>query len=434
MWAIALGRIFSERGIVWDWTEPGNRKAGSLLLQLSPFVTAGKLTVHLNASSYGPGENAGTVAVTVMRTGDSSGVATVNYATSDSAGNNDCNALNTGMANSRCDYETTAGTLRFAAGETSKTILIPIVDDVYAEGTESFTVTLSSPSGALLASPSVASVTINDNETTTGTNPINQAGFFVRLHYIDFFTREPDAGGLSFWTNQITSCGTDQACIDIRRINVSAAFFLSIEFQETGYLVERIYRVAYGNATGTSTFGGTHQLSVPVIRLNEFLPDTQQIGRGVVVGQAGWEQVLENNKQAFVAEFVQRARFSTVYTGTMSAGQYVDTLNSNAGYALSVTERNQLVSELTSGAWTRSQVLRAVAEDADLNTAEFNRAFVLMQFYGYLRRNPNDAPDKDYTGYDFWLGKLNQFNGNFVNAEMVKAFIVSGEYKQRFGP
>jgi hypothetical protein len=75
-----------------------------------------------------------------------------------------------------------------------------------------------------------------------------------------------------------------------------------------------------------------------------------------------------------------------------------------------------------------------VAEDADLNTAEFNRAFVLMQFYGYLRRNPNDAPDTDYTGYDFWLGKLNQFNGNFVNAEMVKAFIVSGEYKQRFGP
>jgi hypothetical protein len=109
-------------------------------------------------------------------------------------------------------------------------------------------------------------------------------------------------------------------------------------------------------------------------------------------------------------------------------------LNANAGNALSLAERDQLVNELAGGAKTRAQVLRAVAQDADLNAAEFNRAFVLMQFYGYLRRNPNDAPDADYTGYDFWLGKLNQFNGNFVNAEMVKAFIVSGEYKLRFGP
>jgi hypothetical protein len=118
----------------------------------------------------------------------------------------------------------------------------------------------------------------------------------------------------------------------------------------------------------------------------------------------------------------------------MTAAQFVDLLNANAGNVLSAAERDQLVMELTSMTKTRTQVLRAVAEDADLNAAEFNRAFVLMQFYGYLRRNPNDAPDADYTGYDFWLGKLNQFNGNFVNAEMVKAFIVSGEYKARFGP
>jgi hypothetical protein len=76
----------------------------------------------------------------------------------------------------------------------------------------------------------------------------------------------------------------------------------------------------------------------------------------------------------------------------------------------------------------------AVAEDSDLNSAESNRAFVLMQYLGYLRRNPNDPQDTDYTGYDFWLTKLNQFNGTFVNAEMVKAFIISGEYRQRFKP
>jgi hypothetical protein len=369
-----------------------------------------------------------------MRLSDSSGQASVDYATSDTAGASNCNVLNSGNASSRCDYETTVGTLRFAAGETSKTILIPVVDDVYAEGSESFSVTLTNASGALLGSPSVATVTIIDNDATTGTNPINQAGFFVRLQYIDFLNREPDASGLAFWTSEITSCGANAQCTEIKRINVSAAFYLSIEFRDTGYLVERIYRAAYGNGTGTSTLGGTHQFSVPVIRFEEFLPDTQDIGRGVVVGQTGWEQVLENNKQAFLNAFVQRARFIGAFPAGMTPAQYVDALNVNAGGALSTSERNQLISDLTNGAKTRGQVLRTVAEDADLNTAENNRAFVLMQFYGYLRRNPNDAPDADYTGYDFWLSKLNQFNGNFVSAEMVKAFIQSDEYRHRFGP
>jgi len=119
---------------------------------------------------------------------------------------------------------------------------------------------------------------------------------------------------------------------------------------------------------------------------------------------------------------------------TLLAAQFVDTLNQNADGALSPSERDQLVSELSSGAKNRAQVLRAVAEDADLARNEFNKAFVLMQYFGYLRRNPNDLPDLNFNGYDFWLGKLNQFNGNFVDAEMVKAFLISGEYKQRFGP
>jgi len=85
---------------------------------------------------------------------------------------------------------------------------------------------------------------------------------------------------------------------------------------------------------------------------------------------------------------------------------------------------------------TSARALGIVAENATLKQQETNRAFVLMQYFGYLRRNPNDAPEQNlnFDGYNFWLGKLNQFNGNFVDAEMVKAFIVSGEYRQRFGP
>jgi hypothetical protein len=253
-------------------------------------------------------------------------------------------------------------------------------------------------------------------------------------HYHDFLNRQPDAPGLAFWTNEITSCGTDAQCLEIKRINVSASFFLSIEFQQTGYLVERLYKTAYGDASGTSAFNGTHQLAVPIVRLNEFLLDTQQIGQGVIVGQGNWEQTLENNKQAFTAEFAQRARFITAFPLSMTAAQFVDGLNLNAGSPLSQSERDQLVMDLSTNARTRAQVLRAVAEDTNLSSAEFNRAFVLMQYFGYLRRNPNDPQDSDYTGYDFWLTKLNQFNGNFINAEMVKAFITSIEYRQRFGP
>jgi hypothetical protein len=364
--------------------------------------------------------------LTVLRSGDTSGAATIDYASAN------------GTASERSDYLAALGTLHFAPGETSKTIPVFIVDDRFGEGPETFTVNLSSPVGCTLGSQVTFTITINSNEAVNGTNPVKDAtfntDFFVRQHYLDFFTREPDAGGLAFWKDQIDSC-TTQECREIRRINVSAAFFKSIEFQETGYLVERLYKVAYGDAVGTSSLGGTHQLSVPVVRLNEFLADTQQIGRGVVIGNPGAELLLESNKQALIAEFVQRSRFTSLYPASMSAGAFVNELSVKAGPGVvSNAEFNQLVADLSSGAKTRAEVLRAIAEDSNLFAAESNRAFVLAQFFGYLRRTPNDSPDSDYTGYDFWLGKLNQFNGNFVNAEMVKAFIVSSEYQLRFGP
>src|SRR4029079_10770160 len=152
----------------------------------------------------------------------------------------------------------------------------------------------------------------------------------------------------------------------------------------------------------------------------------------VVVGQGNWQQQLDDNKNSFAAEFVQRPQFTTAFPASLTAAQFVDALNANAGNPLTQPVRDQLVSDLSSNAKTRAQVLRAVAENQNLINSEFNRAFVLMQFFGYLRRNPNDPQDSDYTGYDFWLTKLNQFNGNFIEAEMVKAFLSSTEYRQSF--
>jgi hypothetical protein len=362
------------------------------------------------------------VTITVSRIGDTSGAASVDYNTSDVT------------ATERKDYITALGRLVFAPGETSKSFVVLINEDSLVEGNETFNVNLSNPAGVTLGAPAVATVTIIDDGSEPAANPIDDPQTYVCQHYHDFLNRQPDPSGLAFWTNEITSCGTDAQCMEAKRINVSAAFYLSIEFQQTGYLVERLYKAAYGSASGASTFGGAHNLPAPVVRLNEFLSDTQKIGLGVVVGQGNWEQILENNKQAFTAEFVQRARFTTAFPASLTPGQFVDTLNNDAGSSLSEAERDQLVTDLTNGAKTRAQVLRAVAEDVDLFNAESNRAFVLMQYFGYLRRNPNDVPDTDYTGFDFWLTKLNQFNGNFINAEMVKAFITSNEYRQRFGP
>jgi len=264
-------------------------------------------------------------------------------------------------------------------------------------------------------------------------NQIDGSTFFVAQQYADFLNRSPDADGLTFWTNNINNCAPQPSCIEGKRVDTSAAYFLSVEFQQTGYWVERMYKSAYGDTTGTSTYGGSHQLSVPVVRFGDFLYDTQKVGKGVIVGQSGWEGVLETNKHDFADQFVLRSQFTSAFPTSLTPAQFVDTLNTNAGNPLSSSERDGLVNDLTTGAKTRAQVLRAVVEDQDLYNSEFNRAFVLMQYFGYLRRNPDSAPDMDYFGYDFWLQKLIQYNGNYTAAEMVKAFIESVEYRQRFG-
>jgi hypothetical protein len=401
--------------------------------------------VQLSAPNYTAGEGNQFATITLTRAGDTSSSSSVSFATSDVAGTQNCNVIN-GIASSRCDYISALGTISFAVGETTKAITILLINDSYAEGNESLTISLSNPVGATLGSQTTATVTISDNETTNGANPFTNANFFVTQHYADFLNRTPDSGGLAFWTNEITSCGSNQACIDDKRVNVSAAYFLSIEFQQTGYLVERMYKAAYGDITGNSTFGSSHTLPVPIVRLNEFLPDTQAISKGVVVGQTGWELAIETNKVAFISEFVQRSRFTSAFATSLTPAKFVDGLFANAGVSPSLVDRNAAINEFgialnTADVAARARALRRVAENATLSTNEFNRAFVLMQFFGYLRRNPNDPQDTDHTGYDFWLTKLNSFTVpgddpllRAQKADMVKAFITSTEYRQRFGP
>jgi glucose/arabinose dehydrogenase len=245
--------------------------------------------------------------------------------------------------------------------------------------------------------------------TGTSNNPLDTPEYFVRQHYVDFLNREPDESGFNFWSDQIITCGTDVGCIDRRRVNVSAAYFLSIEFQQTGGLVNGLYRASFDRRPLYS----------------EFLPDTQIVGQNVIVGQTGWENQLETNKQAFLNAWVLRPAFVNAY-GALSDDAYVDTLISHTGVAFITTERTALVNRLVNHTATRAQVLRQITEDPRFVALKFNETFVMMEYFGYLRRDP------DAAGFQFWLDKLNQFNGNFEQAEMVKAFIVSIEYRDRF--
>ena len=146
-----------------------------------------------------------------------------------------------------------------------------------------------------------------------------------------------------------------------------------------------------------------------------------------MVNAPGWEQLLENNKRAFANSWVARHAFSSIYDGLTNV-QFVDTLITNTGVTFSDTDRNAFVDVLNNQVMTRAQVLRLIVEDQSFYNAEYNSAFVEMEYFGYLRRDPDDG------GFNFWLTKLNEFGGDFRRADMVKAFLVSGEYRQRFDP
>ncbi|HSS20901.1 MAG TPA: Calx-beta domain-containing protein [Pyrinomonadaceae bacterium] len=405
----------------------GFAHVAGLTLVNAPVIPANTVQFTASAATVTETLDATTkVDLLVTRNGDTSAAGSVDYTTAD------------GTASERSDYLASLGTLHFAANETSKTVTVFIVDDRLGENAETFNVTLSNATGCTLASPSSVSVTINSNEAVNGANPVKEPGFntdfFVRQHYIDFLNREPDASGLAFWKTQIDECLSPE-CRELRKINVSAAFFLSIEFQETGYLVYKTNQAAFN--------------SQEFLKLRDFLADSQEISRGVVIGQPDAAALLEANKQKFFLDFVSRPKFRepTAFPKSLTADQFVDKLLANtfdpnaavSGSALTPAQRTALISQLQpdpTSVTVRAQVLRAVAENAVFSSRQKNKAFVLMQYFGYLRRDPNDAPEfgRDFSGYKFWLSKLNQFNGNFVNAELVKAFIISGEYGQRFGP
>ena len=256
-------------------------------------------------------------------------------------------------------------------------------------------------------------------------NPIGDNAFFVRQQYLDFLNRQPDASGFAFWTNNTFNCGIDQPCVEVHRINASAAFFLSIEFQDTGNLVYKMDKAGFGNVAGTPV----------AVRRANFLRDSQTIQSSpnqIIVGQGNWQANLEANKQAFALSFVQRAGFPN----QSDPAALVTNLFANAGVTPTAAETNAAINAFNAaggGNPGRAAALRSVCDSNSMSNALRNEAFVLMQYFGYLQRDPDAQTPADYSGFQFWLAKLNSFNGDFAAAEMVKAFLASDEYRHRFG-
>jgi hypothetical protein len=286
----------------------------------------------------------------------------------------------------------------------------------------------------LLGSPSTASIAITDDAIEAGPNPIDFNDIFVGQHYHDFLARQADDSGQLFWEGQISSCGTNAACINDRRINVSAAFFLSIEFQQSGYFVIRAHKAGFGNAKSNP-------------RYLTFLRDQRRIGEGLTVGNTGWEALLEANRQAFLQEFVSRPEFVANFPQGVNVFTYVDALFANEGVIPTANERQAAINAYGTGnTLGRAAALKSVIESDTVFNNQYNSAFVLMQYFGYLRRDADDLPNTNFDGYDFWLAKMNQFSipgenvrdddvalARVKRADMVESFIVSGEYRGRFG-
>jgi uncharacterized repeat protein (TIGR01451 family) len=371
-----------------------NNLSGS---QVANFV-ATAMTVQFSAVFYSVGEGSSVGTFTVNRSGDTSGPATVQYATSDTAGLAACGVV-AGKASERCDYVTTIGTLSFAAGETSKTFSVPLIDDTWQEGFEDFRVTLSSPTGALLGSFSSALISITDNDGSPSTsNPIDGVEFFIRQMYKDILNRQPDSTGLQNWINTLAPCPNggfgEPPTSNCDRLHVAAGFFQSDEFLNRGYFAFRFYMVAFNQRPLYS----------------QFIPDMSQVGGPKSPAEE------EAAKVAYANAFVQRPAFMTRYPG-LSGQPLADALLQTAGLP---------AGSYQAGSQTNGQILRGIAQSQGALDKFLTEGTVSILYFGFQRRDP------DTIGYQNNVNTLNADPNNLRH--MIFIFIYSTEYRGRFGP
>jgi hypothetical protein len=351
--------------------------------------------VQLSAATYSVSEGAGSFNITVTRD-IAQNAAAFDYTTSDSSGLNNCNQV-TGFASQRCDYEIGTGTIHFAFGEFIKTISIPVIDDVFVEGNETFTLTLSNLVGLNPGTITSATLTITDNDLAPGApNPIDQTNFFIRQLYLDFLNREPDPPGFAAWTQLLNNCAPGNTSCD--RLAIAGGFYLSPEFRDRVYFIYKFYAASLGRKP----------------QYDEFMHDRARVSGFLNANE------LEQARLDFIANFMNRPEFHSIYDLTTNT-QFVDTVAFRAGVTL--PNRDALIAQLQGGLKTRAEVLRAIVEGPEVDSKFFNESTIVMHYFALLRRDPDAL-------YQNWV-TIFQNTGSF--REVTNGFINSPEYRARFG-
>ena len=372
----------------------------SAALAMDGGTPAAGTTVQFSRSSFEVPEGAGSITVTVTRTGITTGTVSVDY----TVGADDDK---TDTASQRKDFTFASGTLTFAPGETNKSFKVLITQNSFVQpGREAKIVLSNVTGGAALGKPARASLEIDDDDVAGEVeNPIDDHRDFVRQHYHDFLNREPDQGGLEYWSRKLEDCGTDAPCLDQQRMQVSAAFYISQEFQNTGFFVFKMEKASFARR--------------PEYR--SFMAHVQKISRSAI------SRGVETSRQKFADDWIERPEFHAEYD-RLSNDDYVDELYRNAEIGSDPATRQRQVDDLNNNRKRRGEILTEVVANREFNDRQYNAGFVLMQYFGYLRRNPDEA------GYRFWVGKLEETRNQPDNYQsMVKAFVKATEYRQRFG-
>jgi hypothetical protein len=203
------------------------------------------------------------------------------------------------------------------------------------------------------------------------------------------------------------------------RLIVSQSFFGSPEFLRfKGLPVFLHYKASFGAANNPNYYP----------EYDQFAPDLRRVS-----GQTAAEVFAK--RLDYTEDFVARTAFVNAFSGTTNEA-YVDRLLANLNMTLTAADpvsgetRNSLVNALNAGTKTRADVLRIIVESTEATNAQFNFAFVAVQYYGYLRRTP------DPSGYQAWLNVLNNpdIDPRARPRFMIDGFMNSTEYRFRFGP
>ena len=377
-------------------------------------------------SAYSVAEGANFIDIPVTR-GDTSGAATVDYSTNDFMAAR-CDTVS-GVASAKCDYVTNGGTLRFAAGVATQTIRLSIIDDAFVEGNETLTIALSNATGTALGSPASTTITIVDNDSDpNASNPFLNNAFFVRQQYLDFLLREPDTAGFTDWNKVLNDCGPGQGWLGspptCDRVQVSSGFFRSTEFGEKGYWIYRFYEASLGRRP----------------QFVEFMPEMRRLS-GLMT-----DAEQETRRADFIGRFMQLPEFTNNFAGLTDAAhasQFIAKLEQIGRVTLPATAttdpgqppqygRQELINKMANSQFTAAQTLRAFIEQKVVWDTYFYRAFVAMQYFGYLRRDPEAA------GYDDWVDVLTNGRASAGVApgdyrHLIFGFVYSVEYRERFG-